>query len=64
MSYYIIPKIKNCIYVKPKYSNKKTSKLYISFSLFQYYNDIRKQIEIYILMIIYHIVTMKILVKL
>jgi hypothetical protein len=48
MSYYIIPKIKNCIYVKPKYSNKKTSKLYISFSLFQYYNDIRKQIEIYL----------------
>jgi len=47
MSYYIIPKIKNCVNVNPKYSNKKTSKPYISFSLFQYYNDLREQIEIY-----------------
>lgn len=48
MSYYIIPKIKNCVNVNPTYTSKETLKPYISFSLFQYYNDLRNQIETYL----------------
>jgi hypothetical protein len=48
MSYYIIPKIKNSVNVNPKYSDTECSKPYISFSLFQYYHQLCKQIKIYL----------------
>ena len=46
MSYYIIPKIKNCVNVNPKYSDTEYFKPYISCSLFEYYNKLCKQIQI------------------
>ena len=48
MSYYIIPKIKNVLNVKPIYSDTESSTPYISISLFEYYNILYEQIQIYL----------------
>ena len=49
MSYYIIPKINNCINVNPKHGDNydKFLKPYISSSLFHYYKEIREEIQRY-----------------
>ena len=48
MSYYIIPKVKNCVNVNPKYSDTEISKPFISCSLFQYYNNLMEQIHFFL----------------
>jgi preprotein translocase subunit SecE len=49
MSYYIIPKINNCINVNPKHGDNydESLKPYISSSLFHYYKEIREEIQRY-----------------
>jgi hypothetical protein len=44
MSYYILPKINNNLNVNPKFDNDKC-KVYCSFSLYNYYNNIKSQID-------------------
>ena len=47
MSYYIIPKIHDCIYLDPKYVDTEPSEPYISNSLLQYYKELREEIELF-----------------
>lgn len=44
MSYYILPKNINNIYLNPRYSNEISNKPYVSQSLFNYYNLVKNQI--------------------
>jgi len=44
----MIPKIKNAVNVNPTYSDTECLKPYISFSLFEYYNNLSSQIKLYL----------------
>ena len=44
MSYYILPKINNNLIVNPKFDNDNCT-VYCSFSLYNYYNSIKSQID-------------------
>jgi hypothetical protein len=44
----MIPKIKNAVNVNPTYCDTECLKPYISFSLFEYYNNLSRQIKIYL----------------
>ena len=47
MSYFIIPKINNIINLNPKKSDNINTNPYISYSLFNYYNELCEQIKNY-----------------
>ena len=44
MSYYLLPKVTNCITVNPIFADNMCP-IYCSFSLFNYYNNIKSQID-------------------